>query len=147
MTSYLHQYPALCIARWRLGVTQHVVWSIGVSETLLQLYVDFGLHLIYGNKPTNHCPAFSSVLWHCWLGIKESIQSVIFGYLSAMQQGANDLHVVQLMTLPSPSYLASNIKMQNDSLFWCWFTQIVLKRRPLNQCCWTCCCCLYVSNT
>jgi len=46
-----------------------------------------------------------------------------------LQQGANDLHMVQLMPLP-PRHLLL-IKMQN---IWCQFTKLVLEKRPLNGC-------------
>jgi len=41
------------------------------------------------------CFELPSVLWHCWLGVRESIRPVKIEWW-----GANDLHMVQLMSLP-----------------------------------------------
>jgi len=45
-----------------------------------------------------------SVLWHCWLGVRKSIQSVKndwwdVGVVICLEQGADCLHMVQLMPL------------------------------------------------
>jgi len=47
-------------------------------------------------------------------------------------QGANDLHMVQLMPLPHHHLLLS--KIQNGLPFWCRLTQVVLEERPLYGC-------------
>ena len=49
-----------------------------------------------------------SVLWHCWVGVKKSIQPVKIewwgvGVVISLEQGADCLHMVQLMPLPSPN--------------------------------------------
>jgi len=48
----------------------------------------------------------SSVLWHCWLGVRKSSWPVKIvwwraGVVICIQQDANDLHKVQLMRLSS----------------------------------------------
>jgi len=53
-----------------------------------------------------------SVLWHCWLGIKKSIQPIKIEWRGAgvdicLERGANCLHMVQLMPLPSPNPIIS----------------------------------------
>ena len=50
-----------------------------------------------------------------------------------LEQGANDLHMVQLTSLP-PHHLGFT-KIQNSLSFWYQPTQIVLEKRPLNDCC------------
>ena len=52
-----------------------------------------------------------------------------------LEQGADCLHMVQLMPLPSqtPSSLAA-FKSRLVLLFWYWLIQVVLEKRPLNQC-------------
>ena len=59
-----------------------------------------------------YCSFLPWVLWHCWLGIRKSIQPVEIewwgvGVVICLQQGADCLHMVQLMPLLS----------QNASLF------------------------------
>ena len=53
-----------------------------------------------------------------------------------VQQGANDLHMVQLMPLP-PCHLCFS-KIQNGWSFWYQPTQVVLEKRPLNGCVCVC---------
>ena len=55
-----------------------------------------------------------SVLWHCWLGVRKSIWPVKTewwgdGVVVCLEQGADCLHMVQLMPLhpETPSFLAS----------------------------------------
>ena len=45
-----------------------------------------------------------------------------------LERGANNLHMVQLMTLPPSS------KIQNGLPLWCRVTEVVLENRPLNGC-------------
>jgi len=50
--------------------------------------------------------AVPSVLWHCWLGAIKSIQPVLFDWwgvnvVICLEQGADCLHMVQPMPLPS----------------------------------------------
>jgi len=47
-----------------------------------------------------------------------------------LEQGANDLHMVQLMSLPP--IISCFIKIQNGLPFWCRLTQVVLEKRLLN---------------
>jgi len=49
-----------------------------------------------------------------------------------LEQGANDLHMVQEMSqLP---IISCFIIIWNVLPFWCWLTQVVLERRTLNEC-------------
>ena len=49
-----------------------------------------------------------------------------------LEQSANDLHMVRLMPLP-PHHLCFS-KIQNGLSFWYRPTQVVLEKRPLNDC-------------
>ena len=64
-------------------------------EQFLQLTVCLGLVFV--------C-LLPSVLQHCWLGVRKSIWPVKSGWgvdvVFCLHRGANDLHIVQLMTLP-----------------------------------------------
>ena len=47
-----------------------------------------------------------SVLWHCWLGVRKSIRHIKIewwgvGVVICVEQGADCLHMVQLVPLPS----------------------------------------------
>jgi len=60
--------------------------------------------------------------------------------VTCLQEGANDLHVVQLMPLPLPSSPAS-LKPRMVISFWCQLTQVVLEKRllkALNGCPFVC---------
>ena len=52
------------------------------------------------------CQFMPSVLWSCWLGGRKGIRPVknmewwVAGMVICLEQGANDLHMVQLMPLP-----------------------------------------------
>ena len=51
----------------------------------------------------------SSVLWHCWLGVRKSIWAVKIewwgvGIVICLQRGADCLHMVQLMPLHSTTW-------------------------------------------
>jgi len=48
-----------------------------------------------------------------------------------LEQGANDLHMVQLM--PLPPIISCSSKIKNGLPFWCRLTQVVLEKRPLNR--------------
>ena len=52
------------------------------------------------------------------------------GYLSGAR--CRWFHMVQLMPLP-PIISCSSI-IQNGLPFWCWLTQVILQKRPLNSC-------------
>ena len=53
-----------------------------------------------------HSFILPSVFWHCWLGVRKSIQPVKFSdevlvwLVICLEWGTNDLHMVQLMPLP-----------------------------------------------
>ena len=49
-----------------------------------------------------------------------------------LEQGANDLHMVQLVLLP-PHHLCFS-KTQNGSTFWYLLTRAVVEMRPFNEC-------------
>jgi len=81
-----------------------------------------------------------SLLWHCRLGVMKSIQPVKIawwgvGVVICLQRGADCLHTVQLMPLhpETPSSLAS-FKSRLVLPFWYHFAQVVLEKRPLNEC-------------
>ena len=53
-----------------------------------------------------------SVLWNCWLGVSKSIQPVKVDWwgvvmIICLKRGADCLHIVQLMRLPSPNSIIS----------------------------------------
>jgi len=79
-----------------------------------------------------------SVLWYCWLGIRKSIQPAK-NLLMKCWCGYLFWSEVQILCMWSswchctPSSLAS-LKSRMVLPFWCWLTQIVLEKRPLNQC-------------
>ena len=87
------------------------------------------------------CSSVPSVLWHCWMGIRKSIRPVkiewwCVGVVICLHQGADCLHMVQLMPLHSkkkPLSLASFLS-RLVLPFWYRLTQVVLENRPLNGC-------------
>jgi len=98
----------------------------------------------YWNKSAVICYYFTpsvvlpSVLWHCWLGVRKSMQPVKTvwwgaGVFICLEQGANDLHMVQLMPLP-PHRIFASLKPRLVKPFWCRLTKVVLEKRPLNGC-------------
>jgi len=79
-----------------------------------------------------------SVPWHCWLGIRKSVQSVKIkwwgtGMVVCLERGANDLHVDHLVSLP-PSLLLLYWN-QNSLPFLVPATQVFLENRSLYECC------------
>ena len=81
-----------------------------------------------------------SVLWHCWLGIRKSIQSVKIecwgvGVVICLERGADCLHMLQLMPLhPITASSLASFKSRLVLPFWYWLTQVVQEKRPLNGC-------------
>ena len=78
-----------------------------------------------------------SVPWHCWLGVRKSIQPVRTwvmrcwrGYLSGAR--CKWFACGPAYATDTRSSLAS---LRSRMVFWCWFTQLVLEKRPLNGCC------------
>jgi len=72
-----------------------------------------------------------SVLWHCWFGVRKNTRPVVI----CLQQGADCLHMVQLMPLHPKTQ--SSLASFNSRLvlpFWYRLTQVVLKKRLLNGC-------------
>ena len=81
-----------------------------------------------------------SLLWHSWLGVSKSIRPVNIEWwgvdvVICLEWGADCLHMVQLMPLhpKTPSSLAS-FKCRLVLPFWYRLTQVVLEKRPLNEC-------------
>jgi len=54
------------------------------------------------------------------------------GVVICLEWDANDLHMIQLM--PLPPIISCLLKSRMFQLFWYLFTQVVLEKRPLNQC-------------
>ena len=82
-----------------------------------------------------------SVLWRCWLGGRKGIRPIknLSDEMLAwfcLEQSANDLHMVWLMPMPTNHLCFS--KIQNGLSFWYWPTQVVLEKRPLNDCVCVC---------
>jgi len=80
-----------------------------------------------------------SVLWHWSLGVRKSIRPVKFewwgvGVVSCLERGADCLHMVQLMPLPSQT--TSSLASFKSRLVLLWFLhlllQVVLEKRPLS---------------
>jgi len=70
-------------------------------------------------------------------GVSGKCQGILFWWLGenpviCLEQGADDLHVVQLMSLP-PLHLFSSLKSRIVLPFWYWFTQVGLEKRLLNR--------------
>jgi len=103
--------------------------------------------------PTNRCIGFSlimhihisTVLWHCWFGVRESIRPIenwvircCYGYLCGVKCRWFAYGPADATAIPS-SHAALKSRMVLP--FWCRLTEIVLESRPLNKCCCCCCCC------
>ena len=76
--------------------------------------MDTHTHPDTNNRKISHilCVLQPSVLWHCWLGISKSTQPVKIewwgvGAVICLQRGADCLHMVQLMLLPSQNPIIS----------------------------------------
>jgi len=54
------------------------------------------------------------------------------GVVICLEQGADDLHMLQLSHCHSITSCSS--KIQNYLLFWCQLTKVVVEKRPLNGC-------------
>ena len=72
------------------------------------------------------------MLWRCWLGGRKGIRPEKnewwgTGVVICLEQGANDLHIVQLMPLLT-HIISCFIKIQNGLPFWCRLTYIVLEK-------------------
>jgi len=81
-----------------------------------------------------------SVHWHCWLGVRKSIQPVKIewrgaGVVICPERDADCLHMVQLVPChpKTPSFL-SPFKSRLVLPFSCLFIQVVLEKRPLHGC-------------
>jgi len=81
-----------------------------------------------------------SVLWHCWLSIRKSIQPVkiewwVVDVVSCLERGADCLHMVQLMPL-LPKTLSSFASFKSRLVLpLCyWLTQVIPEKRALNGC-------------
>ena len=64
-----------------------------------------------------------SMLWHCWLGVRKSMRPVKIEWWGVcvvirLERGADCLHIVQLMPLPSPNPIISCLfKIQTGLTF------------------------------
>jgi len=83
----------------------------------------------------------ASVLCHRWLSVRKSLKKNRelwgVGIVICREQGADCLHMVQLMPLhpKSPPSLTSFRPTSRLVLpFWYWLTQVSLDKRPLNRC-------------
>ena len=129
----------------------YVDWSSTESASNMQAALNFCWKVsrklpIWTNTLTTHISVKVSekkplVLWNCWLGIRKSIRPVKIEWWGVnvvvyLERGADCLHTVQLMPLPSqtPSSLAS-FKSRLVLPFWYRLIHTVLERRPLNRCC------------
>jgi len=80
-----------------------------------------------------------SVLWHCWFGIRKSIQPVkkigwwCAGMVICQVQSAN----IWTSWCNCHPIISCFIKIQNGSPFWWQLTHVVLERTPLNDWCCT----------
>jgi len=63
---------------------------------------------------------------------RPSDEAMAWCVVNCLEQGANDLHMVQLMALPP--IISCFIKVQNSFAFWCRLTEAVLEKRPLIGC-------------
>jgi len=50
--------------------------------------------------------------------------------VTCLERGSNDLHMVQLMTLPAHHVFAL-LKSRVVLPFWCWLTQVVLEKEAV----------------
>jgi len=51
-----------------------------------------------------------------------------------LEQGANDSHMIQLENATATVSSLASLKSRMVSPSWCWLTQAVLEKRPLNGC-------------
>jgi len=82
------------------------------------------------------------VLLHCWLGGRKSTQPVkilsdeVLVWLSVR----SEVQVTCILSTSSRclchSVISVSVKVQNALSFWCRLTQVVLRKRPLNKCCY-----------
>jgi len=107
------------------------------------------LHCLFSHSPSDTsvgylfvyiCSYLPSVLWHCWLSMRNSIRPVKIewwgvGVVICLDWGAVCLHMVQSMPLhpKTPSSLASFTSRLVLPL-WYRLTQVFLEKRPLNEC-------------
>jgi len=77
------------------------------------------------------------VLWHCWLGVSNSIHPVnivwYVGVVICLQREADCLYMVQLMPLPSRNLIISCRNSRLVLSFWYRLTQVVLEKKPFKR--------------
>ena len=73
---------------------------------------------------------FDTVGW--WQEGHPACKKLSGGY--CLEQGANDLHMVQLM--PLPPIISCSSKIQNGLPFWCWLTQWRIQSFSLGRARW-----------
>ena len=138
---------------WAAGILQQPFFT-GDYETKFSSCKMFCLAVVWLKLLVYHCSHYSlmhsvlllffrflfwqlcfcpSVLWHCWLGVRKSIQPVKIkwwwdvGVVICLESGTDCLHMVQLMPVhpKTPSSLAS-FKFRLVLPFWYRLTQVVL---------------------
>ena len=103
----------LCIQVLRspiLAVLLDGIWVVDASRTAA---LSTGRHLYSAGRPSRWASAHILGLcafWHCWLVVGKSIWPVKIerwgaGVVICLKQGANDSHMVQLMSLPPRHFL------------------------------------------
>jgi len=115
----LFRWLSFCVGRW-------LAFSIIISPPSFSFY----LHIRWKHRRT----------MLCCLGVSKSIRPVQtewwgVGVVICLNWGADCLHMVQLMPLPSetPSSLVS-FKSRPILPFWYRLTRVVLEKRPLKVC-------------
>ena len=81
------------------------------------------------------------VLWHCWLGVRKSIQSLKIewwgvgcGYLSGARSRLFAYSPADSTATPQPPSSLALFKPRLVLPFWYRLTQVVLEKRQLNRC-------------
>jgi len=103
----------MCIGR-HCGTPERIWWTFAFSASTL----------LVGRQEEHSASACKKAEW--WGA----------GMVSYLERGAGDLHMAQLMPLPTPPpIITCFIKIHIALPFCCWLTQVVLEKRPLNGTC------------
>ena len=70
------------------------------------------IRLTFHSKTVSLSALVPSVFWHCWFGIRKSIQSAKIGMFICWVSGTNDLHVVQLIPVQRFPIISCSIKIE-----------------------------------
>ena len=96
------------------------------------------LFFVVNTSPLRYL-CLSSVLWHCWLGIRKSAQPVKIEWWAVvvvicLEWGAGLFAYGPANAIASPNPIVSCLILtQSGFPFWYWLTQVVLEKRPLNR--------------